>query len=129
MRILRAIAAHPTGRIGAGIILLYLLLALCGTIGFTPHDPLQQFRIDRLQGPTMAMMSSAKRIAGKASSTSMERMKSPSSQPPHHPASRPIMVPARLANPTEAKAMTKDWPMPTISRLAVSRPNRSVPMR
>jgi len=52
MRILRAIAAHPTGRIGAGIILLYLLLALCGTIGFTPHDPLQQFRIDRLQGPS-----------------------------------------------------------------------------
>ncbi|MCR6673036.1 ABC transporter permease [Devosia ginsengisoli] len=52
MRILRAIAAHPTGRIGAGIILLYLLLALCGTIGFTPHNPLQQFRIDRLQGPS-----------------------------------------------------------------------------
>lgn len=52
MRILRAIAAHPTGRIGAGIILFYLLLAVCGTIGFTPHDPLQQFRIDRLQGPS-----------------------------------------------------------------------------
>ena len=52
MRILRAIAAHPTGRIGAGIILLYLLLALCGTLGLTPHDPLQQFRIDRLQGPS-----------------------------------------------------------------------------
>lgn len=52
MRILRAIAAHPTGRIGAGIIVLYLLLAVCGTIGFTPHDPLQQFRIDRLQGPS-----------------------------------------------------------------------------
>ena len=52
MRILRAIAAHPTGRIGAGIILLYLLLAICGTLGLTPHDPLQQFRIDRLQGPS-----------------------------------------------------------------------------
>ena len=52
MRILRAIAAHPTGRIGAGIILLYLLLAVCGTLGLTPHDPLQQFRIDRLQGPS-----------------------------------------------------------------------------
>lgn len=52
MRILRAIAAHPTGRIGAGIILLYLLLAVCGTLGFTPHDPLEQFRIDRLQGPS-----------------------------------------------------------------------------
>jgi len=52
MRILRAIAVHPTGRVGAAIIVLYLLLAFCGTIGFTPHDPLQQFRIDRLQGPS-----------------------------------------------------------------------------
>lgn len=52
MRILAAIARHPTGRIGAAIILLYLLLALCGTLGFTPHNPLQQFRIDRLTPPS-----------------------------------------------------------------------------
>jgi peptide/nickel transport system permease protein len=52
MRIVQAIAAHPTGRVGAAIIGLYVLLALCGGLGFTPHDPLQQFRIDRLQGPS-----------------------------------------------------------------------------
>ena len=52
MRILAAIARHPTGRVGAAIILLYLLLALCGALGFTPHNPLQQFRIDRLTGPS-----------------------------------------------------------------------------
>src|SRR5690606_39137185 len=52
MRILKAIAAHPTGRIGAGIILLYLILAVCGYFGFTPHDPIQQFRVDRLKPPS-----------------------------------------------------------------------------
>lgn len=51
MRILKAIAAHPTGRIGAGIIFLYLILAICGYFGFTPHDPIQQFRVDRLKPP------------------------------------------------------------------------------
>ncbi|MGB3336681.1 MAG: ABC transporter permease [Devosia sp.] len=56
MRILRAIAAHPTGRVGAVIIGLYVLLALCGALGFTPHDPLQQFRIDRLQGPSVTYL-------------------------------------------------------------------------
>ncbi|KRA51472.1 ABC transporter permease [Devosia sp. Root635] len=52
MRIIRDIASHPTGRVGAAIILLYLVLALCGALGLTPHDPLQQFRIDRLQPPS-----------------------------------------------------------------------------
>lgn len=52
MRILKAIVAHPTGRIGAAIIAIYLVLALCGALGLTPHDPLQQFRVDRLKGPS-----------------------------------------------------------------------------
>ena len=51
MRILKAIAAHPTGRIGAAIIVVYLILAICGSFGFTPHDPIQQFRVDRLKPP------------------------------------------------------------------------------
>lgn len=51
MRILRAISQHPSGRIGATIILIYLIAALLGIIGMTPHDPLQQFRIDRLHAP------------------------------------------------------------------------------
>lgn len=52
MRVLKAIAAHPTGRIGAAIIVMYLVLAACGFFGLTPHDPLQQFRVDRLKPPS-----------------------------------------------------------------------------
>ncbi|WP_375449631.1 ABC transporter permease [uncultured Devosia sp.] len=52
MAVLRAIANHTSGRIGGAIILLYLLLAIAGAVGLTPHDPLQQFRIDRLYPPT-----------------------------------------------------------------------------
>ena len=52
MRILRAITRHPTGRIGAMIILIYLIAAVLGALGLTPHSPLQQFRIDRLHGPS-----------------------------------------------------------------------------
>ena len=51
-RILRAIASHPSGRIGAAIILLYLLAAALGALGLTPHDALQQFRVDRLEPPS-----------------------------------------------------------------------------
>ncbi|HTM76174.1 MAG TPA: ABC transporter permease [Devosia sp.] len=52
MGLLKAIFAHPSGRIGGAIIVFYLVLALAGAVGLTPHDPLQQFRIDRLMPPT-----------------------------------------------------------------------------
>jgi len=52
MGLLKAIAAHPSGRIGAAIVALYILLAIMGALGFTPHNPLQQFRIDRMTGPS-----------------------------------------------------------------------------
>lgn len=52
MRILKAIFSHPSGRIGGAIVLVYLLVALAGAVGLTPHDPLMQYRIDRLQAPT-----------------------------------------------------------------------------
>jgi len=52
MAMLKAILAHPSGRIGAAIIVLYALLALLGALGLTPHDPVQQFRIDRLKPPS-----------------------------------------------------------------------------
>jgi peptide/nickel transport system permease protein len=52
MEIIRAIARHPSGRIGAVIVLIYIVAALLGAVGLTPHDPLQQFRIDRLKGPS-----------------------------------------------------------------------------
>lgn len=51
IRIIRAIAAHPSGRIGAAIIVIYLIAALCGALGLTPHDALKQFPIDRLKAP------------------------------------------------------------------------------
>lgn len=54
MGMLRAIFGHPSGRIGGAIIVLYVLLAVAGAAGLTPHDPLQQFRIDRLHGPSSA---------------------------------------------------------------------------
>jgi peptide/nickel transport system permease protein len=52
MDILRAIARHPSGRIGGTIILVFALAAVLGAVGITPHDPIQQFRIDRLKGPS-----------------------------------------------------------------------------
>ena len=42
---------HPSGRIGLVIIGLYLLAAILGTLGLTPHDPLKLFAIDRLKAP------------------------------------------------------------------------------
>lgn len=53
MRILRAIFGHTSGRIGGVIVMLYLLIALLGLLGFTPHDPLIQNRLDRLHSPTI----------------------------------------------------------------------------
>ena len=51
MRILTAILRHPSGRIGALIIVLYLLAAGLGALGVTPHNALKQFPIDRLKPP------------------------------------------------------------------------------
>ncbi|CAN7275537.1 ABC transporter permease [Aminobacter sp. LjRoot7] len=52
MRVVKAIFSHPSGRIGGAIVLAYLLVALAGAAGLTPHDPLMQYRIDRLHAPT-----------------------------------------------------------------------------
>ncbi|TIX36572.1 MAG: ABC transporter permease, partial [Mesorhizobium sp.] len=54
MRILKAIFAHTSGRIGGFIVGLYLLLAVLGLLGLTPHDPLTQYRVDRLHAPGAA---------------------------------------------------------------------------
>ena len=51
MRILAAIFRHPSGRIGALIIVLYLLAAGLGALGLTPHNALKQFPVDRLKAP------------------------------------------------------------------------------
>lgn len=51
MRMLRGLFSHPSGRIGATIILVYLVLAILGAVGLTPHNALKQFPIDRLKPP------------------------------------------------------------------------------
>jgi peptide/nickel transport system permease protein len=54
MRIMRAIFEHASGRIGGAIVALYLLLAILGALGLTPHNPLMQYRVDRLHAPSSA---------------------------------------------------------------------------
>lgn len=51
MQLLRAVFSHPSGRIGGAIIVIYLIVAVMGYVGLTPHDPLMQYRIHRLQAP------------------------------------------------------------------------------
>ncbi|WP_377298197.1 ABC transporter permease [Rhizobium sp. SGZ-381] len=50
----QSLLRHPSGRIGAAIVLLYIIVAFLSQAGLTPYDPLKQFRIERLQGPTLA---------------------------------------------------------------------------
>jgi len=52
MGLLRAVLRHPSGRIGLGIIVVFLVLAVLGAVGLTPHDPLKQFVVDRLKPPS-----------------------------------------------------------------------------
>lgn len=52
MGLLKAVLRHPSGRIGAAIIAVFLILALLGAVGLTPHDPLKQFVVDRLKPPS-----------------------------------------------------------------------------
>ncbi|WP_054312194.1 ABC transporter permease [Mesorhizobium sp. 1M-11] len=52
MGMVKAVFAHPSGRIGGVIVLVYLVIALLGAFGLTPHDPLMQYRIVRLHGPS-----------------------------------------------------------------------------
>ena len=51
---LRRVFSHPSCRIGGLIVLVYLLIALLAVLGLTPHDPLMQYRIDRLHAPSSA---------------------------------------------------------------------------
>jgi peptide/nickel transport system permease protein len=51
MWVVRALLRHPSGRVGALIIVVYLLAALLGALGLTPHNALRQFMMDRLKPP------------------------------------------------------------------------------
>ena len=52
MQLIKALFRHPSGRIGATIIGLYLIGALLGLLGVTPHDALKVFPADRLKPPS-----------------------------------------------------------------------------
>lgn len=51
MSVLHALARHPAGRVSLVIIGLLSVAALLGLMGLTPHDPLGQDRLARLQAP------------------------------------------------------------------------------
>ena len=54
MNLLRTVFRHRSGRIGGAILAAYLLIALLGLDGLTPHDPLTQARLLRLHPPSAA---------------------------------------------------------------------------
>jgi peptide/nickel transport system permease protein len=54
MQRFQAIFTHTSGRIGGAIVVLFLLVAALGALGITPHDPLMQYRVDRLHAPNGA---------------------------------------------------------------------------
>lgn len=51
MPFLRALLRHGSGRIGAAVIAVFAVAAIFGLTGLTPHDPLAQDRLARLQAP------------------------------------------------------------------------------
>ena len=52
MRIFKAIFGHTSGRIGGAIVILYLVIAILGLVGLTPHDPVARNPLARLQAPS-----------------------------------------------------------------------------
>ncbi|SDG61866.1 ABC transporter permease [Pelagibacterium luteolum] len=53
-RIFASFVRHPSGRIGLVIVSLYIVAAIMGTFGLTPHNPLAMVPIDRLKAPNEA---------------------------------------------------------------------------
>src|SRR5712692_8049498 len=78
-------------------------------------------------GPRAAMMATARRKYGKASSVSMDRMMSWSTQRPTKPARSPHSEPTRAARAVAVSPTTREMRAPKRSRLRRSRPNSSVP--
>ena len=56
MMFLGAILRHSAGRIGLVIIGLFTVAAVLGLLGITPHDPLGQDRLMRLQPPSLTYL-------------------------------------------------------------------------
>jgi peptide/nickel transport system permease protein len=53
MHFARSILGHMSGRIGGIIVAVYVVVAILGLVGATPHNPLTQNRIDRLHAPSV----------------------------------------------------------------------------
>ncbi len=51
-QLVRQLLGTPSGAIGLAIVTLYVLVAIAGATGLTPHSPFEQYRADRLQGPS-----------------------------------------------------------------------------
>lgn len=51
-RTVKQILRTYSGLLGVAIVVLYVLVAILGALGLTPHPPLEQYRADRLQGPS-----------------------------------------------------------------------------
>lgn len=52
MRVLFELFRHPSGRIGATIIGVYIVVAILGVFGITPHEALKPYPLDRLKPPS-----------------------------------------------------------------------------
>lgn len=51
MDIARDLVRHPSGRIGATLVVLFLIAAILAELGLTPYDPIAQDRLTRLKAP------------------------------------------------------------------------------
>lgn len=52
VKVLSGLLRHPSGRIGLFIVGLYLIVAILGAFGLTPHGALKQFPLERLKPPS-----------------------------------------------------------------------------
>ena len=75
------------------------------------------------------MTTSASRTLGKAVRASLIRIRISSTMPPKYPVRAPMAVPHAAPMATVARAMEAVAPAPFITRLRMSRPKLSVPMR
>jgi peptide/nickel transport system permease protein len=51
MMLIRAILAHPSGRIGGAIVFIYIVIAVLSAVGLTPQNPIGQHMLARLHAP------------------------------------------------------------------------------
>ncbi|MGV8855672.1 MAG: ABC transporter permease [Devosia sp.] len=52
LKVVGALFRHPSGRIGLLIISVFLIIAILGALGWSPHDALKQYMLFRLKPPS-----------------------------------------------------------------------------